>query len=155
MSLNLQFKINLSDKNVLTKDFALNAAGTAVDIKTVSGDFRGEFDLMNPIILVESSLTGIRKYNYVEIGVLGRKYFVTSMNQIRVGLCEVKCHIDVLSTYAAAIRGNSAIIRRQANDWNTYLNDGSFKIYQNPLVLTREFPSGFSSMNYVLAVAGY
>ena len=154
MSLSLQFKINISEKNALTKNFALNAAGTAVDFKTVSGDFRGEFDLMNPKILVESSLTGIRKYNYVEIGALGRKYFITHINQIRVGLCEISCHVDVLSTYATAIRSNSAIIKRQENKWNLYLNDGSFKVYADEVVLTKSFSGGFSNPSFILAVAG-
>ena len=154
MSLNLQFKINISEKNALTKDFALNATGTAVDIKTVTGDFRGEFDLMNPIILVESSLTGIRKYNYVEISVLGRKYFVTEINQIRVGLCEIKTHIDVLSTYATQIRNNRAIIARNENQYDLKLNDGLFKTQQNPRIAQFPFPAGFTTWNYVVGIAG-
>ena len=47
-----------------------------------------------------------------------------------------------------------AIVKRQENRWNLYLDDGSFKVYQNPMVLTKAFPQGFTTQEFVLAVAG-
>ena len=64
------------------------------------------------------------------------------------------CHVDALTSFANDIKANTAIIKRNENKWNLYLNDGTFKIYQNPDVLTKEFPSGFNAQEFILAVAG-
>ena len=84
----------------------------------------------------------------------GRSYFVNNITSVRNGVFEISAHVDVLSSFKTQIRGNAAIIRRQENKWNLYLNDGVFKVYQNPMVLTKEFPNGFSAPEFVLAVAG-
>ena len=47
-----------------------------------------------------------------------------------------------------------AIIKRNANSWNLYIEDGLFKTYANPHIFTKEFPSGFKDPSYVLFVAG-
>lgn len=60
----------------------------------------------------------------------------------------------MLDSFKTEIKANTGIIERQQNKWNLYLDDGTFKLYQNPLVLTRLFPSGFSAEEWILAVAG-
>ena len=60
----------------------------------------------------------------------------------------------MLSTYADSIIELSGIIKRQENNWNLYLNDGSFKIYQNPIVQVKSFPNGFTEQEFVLSIAG-
>lgn len=57
-------------------------------------------------------------------------------------------------SFADGIRNNTAIIKRQQEQWNLYLNDGSLKCYQDPIILTKAFPSGFTTQEFVLAVAG-
>lgn len=84
----------------------------------------------------------------------GRSYFVNNIRSISNSLIEVTAHVDVISTYKNAIRRNSAIIRKQQNAWNLYLNDGSLRVYQNPDVIVKTFPSGFTTQEFVLAVAG-
>ena len=83
-----------------------------------------------------------------------RFYFVDNITSIRNGLIQFSCRVDVLMSYRTAIRKNNAIIKKQENKWNLYLNDGTFKAYQNPNVLTKAFPSGFTTQEFVLAVAG-
>ena len=84
-----------------------------------------------------------------------RYYFINNITSISSTLVQFDCHVDVLMTYANEIMtNNSAIIKRQENDWNLYLNDGSFNIYQDSIVQTKAFPSGFTTQTFVLAVAG-
>lgn len=137
---------NLSEKERVTK--------TVTDIMTVSGVLKEETSIIDPIIKIECDITDITEVNYMTIPVFGRSYFVTQVRSVRNGLVEFSCHVDVLSSFATQIRENTAIIRRQETDWNLYLNDGSLRVYQNPLVLTRLFPSGFTTQEFVLAVAG-
>ena len=142
----INFQINHSEKNKLDKSIT--------DIITLNGVLKNETSIIDPVILIEADLTTLVNCNYMTIPVFGRSYFVTNIRSIRRNLVEVSAHVDVLSSFASQIRNNVAIVRRQENNWNLYLNDGVFKVYQNPMVLTREFPNGFSTFEFVLAVAG-
>lgn len=146
MSFDIVLMRNNSEKNRLTKD--------TETIMTVSGFLREGTSIIDPVIKIECDISDVVGCNYLSIPIFGRKYFVNDIRSIRNRLFEFSCHVDVLSTYADAIRENTGIIKRQENEWNLYLNDGTFKVYQNPIVLTRAFPSGFTTQEFVLAVAG-
>lgn len=146
MAFNISLQVNNSERESLSKSID--------DILTVSGALKEETSIIDPIIMIECDLNAVKNCNYMTIPVFGRSYFVNNIRSIRNGLVEFSCHVDVLSSFEKQIRNNTAIIRKQENDWNLYLNDGSFKVYQNPNVLTKAFPSGFTKQEFVLAVAG-
>lgn len=146
MSFAIKLQTNNSERERVTK--------TLVDITTLTGELKAETSIIDPVIMVEADLSTLVNCNYMTITAFNRSYFVNNIRSIRNGLVEISAHVDVLSTYATEIKANSAIVKRQENDWNLYLNDGSFKVYQNPMVLTKAFPSGFTNQEFVLAVAG-
>ena len=146
MAFDIVLQRNNSERNRITKDIS--------EILTVSGELKAETSIIDPVIMIECDLSAVVGCNYISIPAFGRSYFVNNIRSIRSGLVEFSCHVDVLSSFASEIRGNTAIVRRQENNWNLYLNDGSFKVYQNPNVLTKAFPSGFTAQEFVLAVAG-
>lgn len=124
------------------------------NIAMMFGDLVNETSIIDPVFRIEGDITQLTNCNYATVDAFGRSYFITDIKSVRDGIVELHGHCDVLSTYKNAIRQNYAIIRKQMANWNLYLNDGSFKIYQNPIVLTKEFPSGFTTQEIVLAVAG-
>ena len=142
----ITLQTNQSEQNRVTK--------TLVDLATVSGVLKEETSIIDPIIKIEGDLSNFVNCNYLTIPAFGRSYFVNNIRSIRQGLVEFACHVDVLSSFADAIKTNKAIVKRQENNWNLYLNDGTFKVYQNPTVLTKAFPSGFNTQEFILAVAG-
>ena len=146
MSFNVMLQINNSERNRVTKDIS--------EISTVSGELKTETSIIDPVIMIECDLSAVIGCNYISIPTFRRSYFVNNIRSIRYGLVEFSCHVDVLSSFASEIRGNTAIVSKQENKWNLYLNDGTFKVYQNPNVLTKAFPSGFTTQEFVLAVAG-
>lgn len=146
MAFQIVLQTNNSEKNKLDKDL--------VTISTVSGILKNETSIIDPVILIEGDLAALVNCNYITIPVFGRSYFIRNIRSIRTNLIEVSAHVDVLSSFGSQIRSNVAVVHRQENRWNLYLNDGTFRIYQNPMVLTREFPNGFSTFEFVLAVAG-
>lgn len=146
MAFNIVLMRNNSEPNRIGK--SLNT------ISTVSGVLKEETSIIDPVIKIECDLAAVTGCNYISIPTFGRKYFVNNIRSIRNGLVEFSCHVDVLDTYANGIKSNSAITKRQERNWNLYLNDGSLKVYQNPNVLTKAFPSGFTTQEFVLAVAG-
>ena len=146
MAFDIVLQQNNSERNRLTKEIS--------DLFTVSGELKTETSIIDPVIMIECDLSDVTRCNYMTIPTFGRSYFVNNIRSIRTGLVEFSCHVDVLSSFADEIRANTAIVRKQENNWNLYLNDGSFKVYQNPNVLTKAFPSGFTTQEFVLAVAG-
>ena len=146
MAFDIILQLNNSEKNKVTKSLT--------DIMTVSGELKTGTSIIDPIIMINCNLPEVIKFNYMTIASFGRSYFVNNIRSIRTGLVEFSCHVDVLSSFANDIRENTAIIQKQENKWNLYLNDSTFKIYQNPIVLTKAFPSGFTTQEFVLAVAG-
>ena len=146
MSISIALQTNVSEKNKLDKDLTT--------IATVTGTLKTETSIIDPVILIEGNLSNYVGCNYMTISAFGRSYFVNNIRAIRNNLFEISAHVDVLSSFSAGIRSNSAIVRRQEKNWNLYLNDGTFRVYQNPNVLTKAFPSGFTTQEFVLAVAG-
>ena len=146
MSFTIDLMRNNSPKEQVNKNLS--------NISTVTGTLKNQTSIIDPVINIQGDVGSFVRCNYMRISEFGRYYFVTNIRSLTNDVFEISGHVDVLMTYRDAIISNSAIIRRQESDWNLYLNDGSFKIYQNPIVLTRLFPSGFSTQEFVLAVAG-
>lgn len=139
---------NESPENQLTKDTTEIAAFTTAVLKD-------ETNILDPVFrLSGATWADVSACNYVIATELGRGYFVRDIVSVRQGVFDLKCHVDVLSSFADAIRNQTAVVHRQENNWNLYLDDGIFKVYQNPNIITKAFPSGFTNQSFVLAVAG-
>lgn len=144
MTIDIQYtssEYNRVDKQVLT-------------LTRLQGVLRNNADTINPEIIIEGNIQDVAGANYLTIYPFKRNYFIRSIESIKNGIYMIKAHVDVLSTYATAIKGNTAIIHRQANSFNLYLDDGVMKVYQNPLIETYSFPNGFSNVMYVMPVVG-
>lgn len=147
MSFNIILYKNKSRQKERVKDLE--------EIETMSGNLKNECSIIDPVILIEST-ENLRSCNYMYIPNFGRYYFINNIVHVRAGLYEIHAHCDVLSSSGDALLNCVGIIRRQENNWNLYLDDGAFKVYSNPNVVQKAFPSGFSTSNltYILAVAG-
>lgn len=148
MSFTVSLCNNKSDKRVLSKSITI--------LRDVTGNLRDSTSIIDPVIIVECDHEIIKSLNYLKIDDFKRSYYVKNIKSVRNNLWEISCHVDVLSSFAEDIKSNEAIIKRQEGKWNLFLNDNSIKCYQNPHVITREFPNGFSTtnMSYILLVAG-
>lgn len=144
MNVNL-LKFN-SEKNAVNKDLDL--------LRTVTGNLRGECNILNPEILVEGIDDLISTVNYVYIPTYARYYFVTDIAGVRTNLVSLKCKVDVLQTYKSDIYKSYGIIARNEHEYDLKLNDGLFYTQQNPKIATIPFPNGFTKFDYILAIAG-
>lgn len=148
MSFDVKLQINKSENNKIDKSLT--------DISTYSGVLKNDTDIINPIIQIECSLSDVKHTNYMTISSFGRSYFILNIRSLNNRVVEFQCHVDVLTSFKNEIKANQGIIKRSESKsvYNLYLNDGSFKIYQNPKMMLKEFPNGFTDYEYVLAVAG-
>lgn len=138
---------NTSEREALTKSLTT--------LETLTGALRNQSSIIDPVIEVTGIASStVTSCNYAYIPEFGRYYFVKNITSVRNNVWVIQCHVDVLKTYATQIKAQTAVVRRQEKNWNLYLDDGIFKTYQNPQIITKTFPAGFTTQNFVLAVAG-
>lgn len=145
MSFEIQFMNNKDEVNKIKKN--------PISIITLEGNLKTKTSVVNPVIIVENDGVFI-DVNYAYIPIFKRYYYITDISSIRNNLWQISLHCDVLKTFSEGILGSKAIIARQENVYNLRLDDGSYKCYSDPLIVTKLFPKGFDSQSYIFAVLG-
>ena len=137
-----------------SEDYALTKSLSA-QITFDNCVFKDDSSVENPNVVISTG-TDITEYNYMYIVDLHRYYFIREIGVVRAGVYYIRGHVDVLSTYASEIKACSAIIARQENLYNMYLDDPEFKTLNKSQVVTKRFSSGgfTKNMSYILVVAG-
>lgn len=122
---------------------------------TLTGTLREQSSVMSPSLQIQD--VAVIGYNYCYIPDFGRYYYINGINALRANLFELSLGIDVLMTYAEAIRGNAAIIDKMQPQKGAmlYINDGSYvntnKMYQTVM----NFSNGFNDTGeFILITAG-
>lgn len=140
---------NIDDRNVVDKTITLQAE--------LTGDLREGTDILDPVFEVQNAgniITG-GNINYAYIPDFKRYYFINDIKFNSNTLFSIFCHVDVLMTYKAEIRENSALVLRQEFNYNAMLSDPKIKYMANPLVQALKFPNALDDdYTYVLLVAG-
>jgi hypothetical protein len=128
---------------------------TLTSIGTYSCALKENTSILRPVLIIGTS-DSLYTANYLQIETFGRKYFIEDIKSIGNGRWEVSAHVDVLDTYANQILNNRAVVSRQQNLYNLYLNDPDFRTYNNDRIQTVPFStSDFSkTLTYVLVVNG-
>lgn len=150
MSFTVNLMQNKSPSNFVTKDVE--------SVLSVTGNLREETSIIDPILTIETTISAnvIGKINYAYIQEFNRYYYVVNITSIANDLWEIEFHVDVLMSYAVKIREQTAVVARQENRRNMYLDDGWFMAYQDPIIQMKYFsvPSPFETQEYVLLIAG-
>lgn len=150
MSFPIILKRNLSPVKQLDKTFDSDTASFDVVLKENT-------DVFMPTFLLQTDGNKLWKYNYIDgTDFSGRYYFITDVRSVGNNRFEVDAKTDVLSTWKNEIRANRAVIRRQQNLYNLYLDDPDFHTYNYDRIQTIQFPpNDFNkSLQYVLVVNG-
>lgn len=128
-------------------------------LRTVSGTLRTPSSILSPVILIDGDVE-IAKANYLWISEFERFYFVGDIVSTVNGLWELSCHVDVLSTYKNKLRTLSAILARQENVYNLYLEDDRLLTTCRRIYWTKAFPvrpnpgNSIDGSSFILTVAG-
>ena len=133
-NVHLNIYLTKSERTALTK--------TLEEKIELTGTLRDASNVLNPSIEIQASATTIANRNYFEIPEFGRKYFITEITSTGYGRVIVSGHVDVLSTYANDIKKLNAVIARQENRYNLYIDDNLFKIDSRTIIQTKEFTGG-------------
>lgn len=137
----------------------VNKIGKSLTVgNTYNCTLKDDTSVLDPVIILQTS-DSISTYNYMYIQEFNRYYFIKDIISLNNNRWQIKAHVDVLETYKNQILNNSAVIKRQQNEYNLYLNDPDFMTYNYDVITTRKFtaPSGggFNKvLNYVFVVNG-
>jgi len=147
MSLTVKLHHNSSPDNKIGKQLDAGLSMNCV--------LKEESSILKPTIIIEAATPPIT-YNYMYIQELQRYYFIDDIVSKNNKIWEITGHVDVLQTFQNGILAQDAVIRRQQNKYNLYLNDPDFMTYNYDQLQTLYFSStGFlKTLSYVLVVNG-
>lgn len=142
------FYVNESDYRKITK--TLKQIGTTQDIL-----FKDTTDMMNPVLQMRSTTRFDNTANYCWLEQTGKYYYISDCEYDN-GIYLLHLHVDVLMTYQRAILAQSAILKRQTNQYNLWQMDDKFRLFEYSNVRTILFPSGFNKnkQEFLLTVVG-
>ena len=148
MSFAIILQTNTSPANFLDKEI--------IDVATATGTLRSGTSIVSPAIIIDSQLSEdlISRVNYMYIQEFKRYYYVNEITVTQNHLWRISAHVDVLMSFKEQIRANQGIVCKQRDKWDLYLDDGTFRSDQDPLIQIKTMPSGFDTYEWVLAVAG-
>lgn len=150
MAITVNIGVTSSEKRALDKSVSTT--------KSVSGTLHNQSNIVNPSVLCKCNAESIATCNYMTIPDFGRKYFITDITAVSNDLCIVSGHCDVLSTYKAGIRANTATVARSATEgnWNLLLNDPMMKVNNKKITKVKTGFKGFpkNQFSIMLITAG-
>lgn len=118
---------------------------------TLTGNFKGEVDLQNPVLTVTTDLLN---FNYCYMPDFGRYYFIDKIEITRVGLYTIYLKIDVLETYKDAIKQLRVIVSNSAGA-NPYYNGYIDGVDVRTEYETKMFENNFNENGEIVLVALY
>lgn len=115
---------------------------------------KNETDFKNPMLILKKDNAINRNYAYIPD--FKRYYFVETDVTDNDSIIRIRLTVDVLMTYASQIKGLGAIVERQQNNYNLYLEDAEVPNYAYRRVQTKIFPLSPITTNqqYVLITNG-
>ena len=122
-------------------------------IGTIEGRLFQDTSITKPSIMFDLD-TSVFSANYLYIPQFNRYYFITDVVNVSANKWQIQARVDVLTSFKSAIRENTAIIERQENEYNLYLDDKYYRAYQNEDVQYKKFSGSLPSDKYILVVNG-
>ena len=131
----------------------LNKSGFLNNRAVVDGKLTKESSVINPYL--EIAGTNLSQYNYMYIPDFHRYYFIKDVKNIYQNIWGVTAHVDVLYTYAGAIKQNKAVVDRTASgsDANLYLDDGTFITDARKYTQVINFPNSIDDTPHTILIA--
>lgn len=145
MSMTISFGTTSDAKNKLNKTYTASVS--------LTGNLKDDTSVVDPIILVNASLTTLAGCNYMYIASFGRYYYITDVVSKGANLVEVHGHCDVLKSYNSQIRSCTGYVSRQATG-NSMICDNMKALSNQPTTTCYNSTLKFGFGGFVLWVAG-
>ena len=110
----------------------------------------------DPVVVVQTARSSLSSFNYAHIPAFDAYYFIRDRRAVGQSTTELVMHKDVLMTYDAGIRGNSAVINRQASSsvGDVDLDDTAYVVKRCELETKTLSNYGGHTASIILGVTG-
>lgn len=143
--MDILFYKNFSDPITLGKELE--------HVTTLSGTLKSEYDILNPIINIESH--NIINANYCHVPELNRYYFIDKQSILTNNLITVFLKVDVLESYKNEIKQLKCILSDSTSNNDNYLNGPQWVTTVKTTTTIKQFPAGLNNEGeYILITAG-
>lgn len=143
--MNVVLYTNVSDNNVITKNLT--------EYATYTGTLRNESSVITPTLFIESETPIVA--NYARIPEFDRYYYITDVTSVRNNLWQVSFRVDVLMSFAQAIKQLPVIVSNAENDSERYLSGGQWVANVKSKTDIVQFSNGLNSNGeFILITAG-
>lgn len=122
---------------------------TLKDGVTITGTLRMDTSIISPIIKLGFDCSA---YNYLYIPVFKRYYFITDIKVLSNSMFEIYTQIDVLMSYADAIKATTAVLTSGENI-NPYNADANYPTEVRTELKKLEYPYTFAKDDYMVMIA--
>lgn len=137
---------NTSDTNVINKSIE--------KVNSFNCKLKENCSIKNPKLILENQ--GVPLFNYGYIDDFKRFYYVKEVTSITKNIWEIDLEVDVLESFKSGILSNVAILDRQENLYNLYLNDEYMEVSTDTFTIDKRIGNkAFRGNNAVLSVAGF
>lgn len=120
-----------------TKDENSKLNKSTQELARVSGTIIDGCSILTPSVRVRN-VVNIRDCNYVYIPSLKRYYFVEDLFFDSNTATVLKLKVDVLMSHKTEILNTEQIVTRQENNYNLYLNDTMYKVYNKDRITLKK-----------------
>ena len=144
--MDIKLSVNNSEKEKIGKSLA--------SVTTYSGYLREETSITEPEVMINAEdVTG---FNYAEIPLFNRYYFIEEIISVRSGLWRVKMRVDVLESYADQIKSQEAVLMAsEVLEASDYLEGPQWVSKVKTLTDILPFSNGLlDTGEYILITAG-
>lgn len=117
---------------------------------SLTGSLRDQSSIIDPVIMVEADISALTGCNYITIPAWGRSYFVKDITSVRNGLVQLSCHVDVLTSFKNELLDCSAVLNRQENIFDLYMDDGQWYISCLKKRKVINFPNAFANSSEII-----
>lgn len=124
------------DDNVINKDLEF--------FKSININLKDNVNVTNPDLKLRLNVDDVKSFNYAEIDLLNRKYFVRDIQNLNNDVWLVRLECDVLETYKDDILNSKASVTRNigVGDYQDISQEFEVKrdvhIYESNVILNRE-----------------
>ncbi|MBR6402936.1 MAG: hypothetical protein IKS48_06085 [Eubacterium sp.] len=162
------FFYNRADKKQVGKDAKSGGNYIYLTPKAINGatditiNYKDDTDLINPVFTFAANKRIQNNINYLFVQEMHRWYYVDDITYSQ-HMIELHCTVDVLTSFAAEIKEQYAIVIRQQENYNMYLTDDKIRTDAQSRILTYPFRGGFGTTlqsgtvkncSYIFAING-
>lgn len=145
MAVTFQLARYNGDRLVADKDIQI--------VGSVNGEVRGEMDMLQPTVVIESTAAVLDSCNYLILnGDINRYYMISDKVALTDTLYQVSCVADLRRTFRDAILQSEGVVIRNTNNYDMYLNDQMIPTGARKNVNVYRFPGSMNRSTHTLSM---